>query len=170
MTRNILIFGTIMGAIICTNMVYMVSLCYSNPDMEPNDVLGYAAMVIVFSLTFFAIRNYRNNSLNGIISFGHAFKTGAITVLLASTLYVVVWLFYYYLFVPDFIDKYTAFELKRATRAGVTDLTEKTAEMAKLKDMYQNPLLVVLITYMEVLPVGLVVALVSAAVLKKKPA
>jgi hypothetical protein len=35
--------------------------------------------------------------------------------------------------------------------------------------MYENPLFVVLITYSEVLPVGLVVAFISSLILKRKP-
>lgn len=171
MKRNVFIFGLILGTILCVNLVYMVYLCYYNPNFESNDVIGYAALVVIFSLTFFGIRNYRNNELNGAISFGNAFKTGALIVLLASTMYVVVWLFYYYLFVPDFIDKYILHVLKEATRNGAsaTDLAAKTKEMDSFKEMYKNPVFVILITFAEVLPIGLVVALVSALILKRKP-
>lgn len=80
-------------------------------------------------------------------------------------MYVVIWLFYYYLFVPDFIDVYTSYVLNNCAE---TDLQAKTAEMADFKEMYKNPLFVILITYSEVLPIGLVVALVSALILKRK--
>lgn len=171
MKRNVLIFGLILGTILTVNMVYMVNLCYQNPSFEGNDLLGYAAMVVVFSLTFFGIRNYRNKELNGTISLGRAFKTGALIAFVGSTIYVVVWLFYYYLFVPDFIDQYTLHVLHDATRNGATEteLAAKTEEMAQFAEMYKNPLFVVLITYSEVLPIGLVVAFISAIVLKRKP-
>lgn len=170
MKKNILIFGTILGTILVVNMVYMVNMIYDNPDLKTNDVAGYAAMVVVFSLTFFGIRNYRNKELNGVISFGKAFKTGALIALVASTMYVVVWIFYYYLFVPDFIDQYSACVINAAQREGATaqELNAKTADMNQLKEMYQNPLFVVLITYSEVLPVGLIVALISSLILKRK--
>jgi hypothetical protein len=128
-------------------------------------------MVVVFSLTFFGIRNYRNKELNGEISLGKAFKTGTFIVLLGSTMYVVVWLFYYYLFVPDFIDKYILHVLKEATREGASahELATKTKEMDSFKEMYKNPLFVILTTFAEVLPIGLVVAFVSALILKRKP-
>jgi hypothetical protein len=171
MKRNVLIFGLVLGTILCINMVYMVNLCYTNPDFKSNDVLGYAAMVVVFSLTFFGIRNYRNKELGGVISFGKAFKTGALIAFAGSTMYVLVWLFYYYLFVPDFIDVFIPHVLNDAARNGATaaELAEKTKEMADFREMYKNPLFVVLITYSEVLPVGLVVALISSLILKRKP-
>ena len=170
MKRNVLIFGLVLGTILCANMVYMVHLCYTSPEFKSNDILGYAAMVVIFSLTFFGIRNYRNKQLNGVISFGKAFKTGALITLVGATMYVAVWLFYYYLFVPDFLDKYIPHVLHEASHKGATatELAAKTKEMENFKEMYKNPLFVILITYFEVLPVGLLVALVSALVLKRK--
>lgn len=171
MQRNVLLFGLVLGAVLCVNLVYMVHLCYTRPEFKGNDVLGYAAMVVVFSLTFFGIRNYRNRYLNGFISLGKAFRTGALIALVGATLYVVFWLFYYYLFVPDFLDKYIPHVLKEAERSGATaaGLTAKAQEMERFRQMYGNPLFVVLITYAEVLPVGLLVAFISSLILKRKP-
>lgn len=171
MRRNVLIFGLVLGTILATHTVYMMSLVYRNPEFKSNDVVGYAAMIVVFSLTYFGIRNYRNKELSGVISFGKAFKTGALIALMGSTLYVVIGLSYYYLFVPDFLDKYELHVLSQATRNGATasELAAKTEEMKQFKEMYRNPAFAVLISYAEVLPIGLVVALISSFILKKKP-
>ena len=115
MKKNILIYGLIMGSIISINMVYTVNLCYTRGDFTGNDVVGYAAMIVIFSFIFIAIRNYRNKYNDGVISFGSAFKMGAFIALIAATLYVVTWLFYYYLFVPDFLDKYIPHVINEAT-------------------------------------------------------
>lgn len=168
MKRNVLIFGLILGAILCGNMIYMVHLCYTNPDFKSNAVIGYAAMIVIFSLVFFGVRNYRNKELDGTISFGTAFKTGALIALAGATMYVVVWLFYYYLFVPDYLDTYIAHVLKEVAQEKPADLAAKTKEMASFKEMYKNTFFVIIMTYAEVLPVGLAVALVSALVLKRK--
>ncbi|GGG90485.1 hypothetical protein GCM10007415_26260 [Parapedobacter pyrenivorans] len=166
MKRNVLLFGLIIGVILCANMIIMVNMMYSNTDFKGNDVVGYAAMIILFSLIFFGVRNYKNKQLGGYISFGNALKMGSLIALVGSTLYVVVWLFYYYLFVPDFIDVYTEYVL---TTCAPEDLQAKTAQLADFKEMYKNPLFVILITYSEILPVGLLVALVSALLLKRMP-
>lgn len=165
MKKNIFVFGLILGAILCANVIIMMNQIISNPDFKANDVLGYAAMVVVFSLVYFGVRNYRNKQLDGSISFGKAFKVGALISLVASTLYVVVGLSYYYLFAPEFIDKYIQYVLKNTSEA---NLPARTKEMAEYKEMYKNPAFAIIVTYAEVLPVGLVVALVSALILKKK--
>jgi hypothetical protein len=158
-------FGLIIGAILCGNMIVTTNMMYTNPNFKGNDLLGYAAMVLLFSLILFGVRNYRNKYLEGYISFGKAFKTGFLIALVGSTLYVVIGLFYYYVFVPDFMDVYTDYVLRITPPDQVK---AKAAEMANFKEMYKNPLFAILITYAEVLPIGLVVALVSALILKKK--
>lgn len=128
-------------------------------------------MTLAFSLVFFGVRNYRNKELDGLISFWKALKAGAMIALLGATFYVVVWLFYYYLAVPDFLDKYIEHVMIEASRNGATEieLASKTEEMEQFSEMYQNPFLVVIISYLEVLPIGLMVAFVSSLILKKKP-
>ena len=170
MKRYVLIFGLVLGTMLAGHMVYMVNVVRNNPSFEGNDVVGYAAMVIVFSLTFFGILNYRNKDLGGVISLGQGFKTGALIALLGSTIYVVTWLFYYYLAVPDFVDKYAQHVILMAEKHGAAaaEIAAKTEEMEEFKEMYRNPLFVVLSSYMEVLPIGLVVAFVSSLILKKK--
>lgn len=132
-------------------------------------LLGYAAMLLSFSLVFVGIKNYRDKYANGSISFGKAFKIGLYITLVASTVYVIVWLIDYYLFIPDFMDKYTAHLLREFQSEGPTaaELEAKVTELAGYKDMYKSPLMVILWTYIEILPVGLVVSLISALILRK---
>jgi hypothetical protein len=170
MKRIVLIFGTILGILMCLNLIYVVHLMYTDPDLKSNDIAGYTIQIVIMSLTFFGIRNYRNNYLNGVITFGKAFKVGAFIALAGATIYVIFWMFYYYLAVPDFIDVFIPFAKKQfaANGATATELAAKSAELETLREMYKNPAFVVLITYTEVLPIGLIVALVSALILKKK--
>ncbi|WP_145717574.1 DUF4199 domain-containing protein [Chitinophaga japonensis] len=170
MKKNVLVFGLISGLIITTMMVISIAMCYSRENFEGNVVVGYAAMILAFSLIFIGVRNFRNKYNNGVISFGKAFKIGLYITLIASTMYVVVWLIDYYLFIPDFMDKYTAHVLRQAENdgAGAAELAKKAEEMAKFKQMYTNPVMVVLLTYAEVLPIGLVISLISAAILKRR--
>lgn len=171
MTRKIFIYGLVLGSILLANMFYMVHLIYDNPNFKSNDIVGYAALILVFSLVFFGIRNYRNKNSNGSITFGKALLIGILIALVASTLYVSVWLVYYYCFVPDFVDKYIAHVMNSARADGATasEIATKSNEMAQFKEMYKSPFFVIAITYAEVFPIGILVSLVSALVLKRRP-
>src|SRR5215510_3625908 len=109
MKKNIIIHGLIAGAVVSILMLFTVnyiSHCEGNVDFGTSMLIGYASMLLAFSLVFVGIRNYRNKYNGGVISFGKAFKIGIIIVLIASTIYVVAWLIAYFYFIPDFMDKY----------------------------------------------------------------
>lgn len=167
MKKIALVYGLIAGTILCINMIVLVGMMCNNPNFEGNAVVGYTIMVVTFSLIFMGIRNYRDKRAEGIISFGKAFKVGFFILFIAATMYVVSWIIGYYLFVPDFMDRYSEHMLADAARNG-KDVVAAARDIESFKEMYKNPIFVVLITYAEVLPVGLIVTLVSSLILKRK--
>jgi hypothetical protein len=170
MKKYVAIFGLVLGTLMAGHGIYMVNVVCENPGFEGNDIVGYAAMVVVFSLSFFGTLAYRNRELGGVISLGKAFQTGALIAFVGATIYVVAWLFYFYLVVPDFIDKYSEHVIIVAEKHGATaaELAKKHEANAQFAEMYKNPAWVIVISYMEVLPVGLLVAFVGSLFLKKK--
>lgn len=175
MKKNIIIYGLIAGIIVSTSMLIVVnnySHCEGNVDFDSSMLIGYASMLIAFSLVFVGIRNYRNEYNNGVISFGKAFKTGFFIVLIASTIYVVAWLIDFFWFVPDFGEKYAKHMLDEMKASGKSQLEidKEAKEMADFVVMYKNPFFNAMMTYMEILPVGLLVTLISSLILKRKTA
>jgi len=173
MRRNIIIYGSIAGAIVSILMLFSVSYishCKGNIDYNTSMLIGYASMLIAFSLVFVGIRNYRDKYNGGVISFGKAFKIGIMIVLIASTIYVLAWLVDYYFFIPDFMEKYSAHELDKLKASGANqmEIDKQTKEMANFATMYKNPFFNAMMTYIEILPVGLVVTVISSLVLKRK--
>ncbi len=173
MKKNILIYGLIAGIIVSCLMLFSVnyySHCEGNVDYSTSMLIGYASMLIAFSLVFVGIRNYRDKYNNGIISFGKAFKIGIMIVLIASTMYVVAWLIDYFFFIPHFMDNYSAHMLDklRASGASPAEIDKQTKEMANFARMYKNPFFNAMMTYMEILPVGLVITIISSLILKRK--
>ena len=127
-------------------------------------------MFLAFSMIFVAVRSFRNNEGGGYITFGRAFGLGTLVAFIASTLYVITWMIDFHFFIPDFADKYAAAMLAKAQAANLdaAKMAAKEKEMDDFKVMYKNPLIVVLMTYIEIFPLGLVLALISALVFKKK--
>ena len=173
MTKNIIIYGIIAGIIVSVLMV--VSINYishvdGKVDYNTSLLIGYASMLIAFSLVYVGIRNYRDKYNGGVISFGKSFKIGMMMVLIASTIYVIAWLIDYFYFIPDFMEKFSAQELAdlKASGASQLEIDKQTKEMANFAEMYKNPLFNALMTYAEILPVGLLVTLISSLILKRK--
>jgi hypothetical protein len=170
MKKIVIVCGLVAGAIVSTMTIITVVMSYKNGNISSNMFLGYMTMLLAFSLIFVGIKNYRDKHQHGIISFGKAFKTGLYIALIASSIYVLVWLISYYLFFPDFMDLYTTCMLNEIKASGATQIQidSKVAEMESYKQMYKSPLMVVLFTYAEILPLGILVTLVSALILKRK--
>ncbi len=171
MKKVILTYGLIAGAIVAAFMVCSSYGCVSNGNYEASMLLGYTGMIVAFSFVFIGIKNYRDKQNDGVITFGQALKIGALISLIASTVYVGVWLIEYYCFFPDFMEKYAAGSLKKINAMGLSaaEVKSKTAEIMMYKNLYKSPIWVILLTYGEVLfPIGLFVPLISALILKRK--
>ncbi len=175
MKKNIIIYGLIAGIVVSILMlstVNYISHCEGNVDYGTSMLIGYASMLIAFSLVFIGIRNYRDKYNGGVISFGKAFKVGIVMVLVASTIYVAAWLIDYYFFIPDFMEKYAAQTLDKLKAGGASqiEIDKETKEMASMVTMLKNPFFNAIMAYVEILPVGLIVTLISSLILKRKTA
>mgnify|MGYP003575752890 CR=1 FL=1 len=170
MKKNILIYGLISGLVVAALMAVNLGIVTKTGNFDNGLLIGYASMIIAFSLVFVGIKNFRDKYNGGVISFGKAFKVGFFITLIASTIYVIVWLLEEHFFFPDFMEKYTTYEINKLQASGVsaTKLASKTKELEQAKEMYNNPAIKILMTYAEILPVGLIVTLISSLILKRK--
>jgi Protein of unknown function (DUF4199) len=171
MKKIVLTFGPICGGILAAMTALMVPMCINGAGSFDNaEIVGYTVMVLAFVLVFFGIRSYRENLGGGTITFGTAFKVGLLVTLVASAAYVITWEIVYYNFFPDFADKYAAHMLQKMQARGESAqaIEKATQEMARFKVLYKNPFFNAGMTFLEVFPVGLVVTLVSAAILRRK--
>ena len=173
MKKIVLTFGLISGAISAGLMfINMLLVGKGVIDLDRAEITGYTALVLSFVLVFFGIRSYRENIGGGVISFGRAFAVGILITLVSCLIYVLVWeiLYFGFHFAPDFIEKYGAHMIAKMREKGATEaaIAAKSKEMAEFKVMYANPLINAALTLMEPLPVGLVLTLISAAILRKK--
>ncbi|MEJ8817470.1 DUF4199 domain-containing protein [Lacibacter sp. H407] len=174
MKKNVLVFGLISGLVVSTLMAISMVTMYNNPDAGHGGgsmIIGYLSMLVAFSLIFVAVKNYRDKQNGGVISFGKAFKMGLLIALIGSTMYVIMWALLYNFYMPDFMDRYCAQMIENAKpTSSPAKIQELTEQMNTQKEMYKNPLFFVLFTYFEIFPVGLIVSLITALILKKKNA
>jgi hypothetical protein len=138
---------------------------------DRSELIGYTSMVVAFLLIFFGIRSYRDNVAGGSVSFGRAFSVGALILVVASLCYVVTWQVIYFQVAPDFVTKYQAHLIQKARAQGESQaaIDKKVADMETFAELYKNPAINASLTFLEPLPVGLIIALVSAGILRKRP-
>ena len=69
------------------------------------------------------------------------------------------------------MDKYAAYMVAKmqASGASAVAIQAQLQQLKQLKVMYDNPLYNAAMTFLEPLPVGLVITLISAAFLRRKP-
>lgn len=172
MKRTILIYGLTAGAVVSAFMATTMIITANDKNFHAGTssmIVGYLGMLIAFTLIFVAIKSYRDKQNNGMISFGKAFGMGLLISVIASTLYVITWAIVYKNFLPDYMDRYSAAMIEQAKTSLSGDaLQSKIAEINKGKEMYATPLGFTLFTYAEILPVGILVSLIAALVLKRK--
>jgi len=169
MKKTVLTFGLLSGLII--SVLMDSSLLLANKIGSGHSMaLGYTIMVASFLLVYFGIRSYRDNTLGGQISFGRAFACGILITLITIVCYVSTWEILYFNFIPHFMDGYFAAQIHKVQTAGGDPavIAARVAAIRHSQDLYQNPLVNMAYTFIEPLPVGLIITLISAAVLRRK--
>lgn len=166
MIRTILIYGLIAGTVIILGMLAVMAASGGEPH---GDVwLGYLIMLVALSSILVGVKQHRDQVRGGVIGFWPAFGLGVGIALAAGVAYVITWEVYLAMTDYAFMDQYVAATLEAKREAGVSGAAfdKAAAEMEKMRVAYQNPLFRVPMTLAEILPVGLLVALVSAALLR----
>jgi hypothetical protein len=170
MKKTVIVCGFVSGAIVSGMMAIGLALGTCDADFKYSELVGYTSMILAFSLIFAGVKMYRDKHNGGVVSFGKAFTIGFLISLIASTIYVAVWAVEYKYLVPDFMEKYSAHMVRKVKASGISQdkMDAQFKEMLKYKEMYKNPLFFTLMTYAEILPVGILVSLISALILKRK--
>jgi len=169
MKKIVLTFGLIGGAIATLMMVVTVPFVGRVP-YEYLTILGYTTFVASFLMVFFGIRSYRDNVGAGKISFGKAFKIGILITLISCAMYMISWEIIYHNFLPDFLEKYSAYMIEKMRAGGATQeaINQQIQSNAELMRWYKNPLTRYIFTLMEAFPVGLLITLISALILRRR--
>ena len=116
-----------------------------------------------------ASSSYRDHS-GGEITFGKAFTLGISITAISCIFYVVTWEIVYFNFLHGFADQYGAHLIEKMKAAGATPaaIQAQLEQIKKYKQLLDNPFTNAAMAFIEPFPIGLVVTLISAAVLRRK--
>ena len=164
--RYALVYGAIAGAIAIA--VLASSLAFGLPNHNHSVLFGYLVMLAALTLIFVGVKRYRDVECGGVVRFGRAFLVGLGIAVVAGVIYVAGWEAYERATGWGFMPEYTAsiVEGMRAEGATPAAIAAKQAEMSSMAEMYANPLIRMPMVFAEIFPVGLIIALISAALLR----
>jgi hypothetical protein len=169
MKKTVLTFGAISG--IVTSILMLSILPFIDRlGFDKGTIVGYTAMLVSFVFIFPGIRSYRENIGNGTISFGRAFTVGILITLISGVFYVLTWQLIYYKLAPEIHDKLINYLMEKTRNSG-RGPAEVAAELESIRQFSQsirNPFINAAYTFLEPLPVGLLVTLISSTILRKK--
>ncbi len=171
MKKVILINGLIAGLI--TGGMLFISLPLLEKgylNFDNSMVVGYASMIIALSSIYFGVKSYRDRELNGVISFGKALAIGLLITLVAGVVYASVWDVYYRFYGQNFMASYAEHAVANLEKEGADPekIAATRAEMAEFGEHYKNFFIRFGFTVMEILPVGLLISLATAAIVRKR--
>jgi hypothetical protein len=143
-----LVYGLLSGLVIGATLVAIIAFASRSPILT-SVWFGYLVMLVALIFVFVGVKRYRDNERGGVIAFLPALAMGLATALVAAIFYVLIW------------EAYLA-----ATHYAFIDRFFSGPGMEEIRAQYSNPLLRMPQTFMEIAPAGLVVALVSAGLLR----
>ena len=171
MKRTILTFGVISGVLSSIFMLSTVPFIDNLGHGNKGALIGYTGMVLSFLLIYFGIRSYRDTTGEGRITFGKGFAIGIAITVISCFFYVLTWEIVYFKFMPHFMDNYNAQVIAKikASGASAAQIQTQIDQQNHFMQLYQNPFFNAAMTFIEPFPVGLLMTLISAALLRKNP-
>jgi hypothetical protein len=168
MRKTVLVFGLASGALSAAMMVAMVPMMHSG-GFKHGLLIGYTAILLAALLVFFGVRSYREKVGAGRLSFGRGLAVGVSIAAISAICYSATWLVLT-VAMPDLTDKVATWMVDERKASGASDaeVLEAARQADQYKELARNPVLLFLMTLVEPFPVGLVVAAISAAVLRRK--
>jgi len=169
MGRDILKYGVIAGLVVAAGMwgavlAFRGSMTH---DMRAMAVT-YLVMLIALSAVFLGIKHHRDVDRGGVIKFWPAFGLGLGISFVAGVFYMLSWETVQATVLQNFATDYAASVIAQAKEKGAdaAAIAQLGVDMEKFKVQYANPLFRLPMVFAEIFPVGVLVSLVSALVLR----
>jgi len=167
MLKTVLSFGLVAGLLAGVPLFALV-VVYKGPPPAHGMLIGYLIMLVALSLVFVAIKRRRDAYAIYWIAALAVCVLGLAISLVAGIVYAAAWEAALAVAKLDFGTEWARIQIEHGKAKGLSEaeLARLAAEMDQFKAMYAQPLYRFLMTFAEIFPVGLLVSLVSAALLR----
>jgi hypothetical protein len=169
MLTTIVKYGVIAGVIV-GGATFATAVIFQGTTLSPATgmLIGYTSMLVALSFVFMGVKHQRDTAGGGVIGFWPALGLGLSISLVAGVFYVLAWEAALAVTAMDFAAEWSEQTLTEARARGdsAAEIARISAEMAQFRSDYARPVYRMLVTFSEILPIGLLVSLVSAALLR----
>jgi hypothetical protein len=167
MIRIIVVYGIVAGFVVLIPMMWSMLTLTEDTIPENAALYGYLSMLLALTAVFLGVKHHRDKALGGVIKFLPALAIGLGISAVASLFWVVGWEITLATGF-DFAGAYTnsVVEAARARGASEAEVQKVISDTAAFLDMYANPLVRAAITFVEMFPIGVVISLISASLLR----
>ena len=164
--RHLIFYGLLAGAAAIGATILWVNAAWSKGPLGMP--IGYLIMFVALSLIFVGVKQHRDSDLGGVIKFGRASLVGLSIAIIAALVYVLVWEGYLFATDYSFISDYVSAAVQDIESGNLTETeaAAKRAEIEQFQAFYGTPLLRGVVSFTEIFPVGIVVSLISAILLR----
>jgi len=164
--RIILVYGAVAGA-----LTIGMTILWSRMEMSSGALglpIGYLIMLITLSLIFVGVKQYRDVEGGGVISFARASLVGLAIATIGTLVYMLVWEGYMMATSFSFYDSYLNDQVAELSATDLDDATRlaREAELEKFRSRFQSRAFRLFVSFTEIFPVGFVVSLLSATLLR----
>lgn len=157
------------GLAVCAVFFGPSALFGPHPEwMQWGEIVGYSAMVLCMSATYFAMREDRARR-GGRIGFGAALATGVGVAFGASVLFGFGTSLFYLAWGDALPEAILTFYTDKLTHSGLpqADIDRQLAELASMRDFLFNPWLQGVVMSATLFPIGVLESLIGAAIVRK---
>lgn len=167
MFKKILLYGLAAG-LLAGVLVFALVVEFKGPPPRHGIVMLDLILLLALTPVFIGIKRWRDVDQGGTVRLWPAFALGLGISLVAGLVYAMAWQATLALSTQDFGTEWVQIHMPRQSANGLSeaDLARLAAETDQFKARYANPLYRFGVSLWEILPIGLLVSLLSAALLR----
>lgn len=161
--KSALNWGVILGIALIIYSLLMWIL-----DLSLEQWVSWVSYIIMIGGIVLGTKSYRDNILNGAISYGQALGFGVLMMLFASIIAAIYSYIFFAFIDPEFVNKMLQMVEEQLLERGMPD---EQIEMAiEMQRKFMKPVIMALMTIPTYTFIGLIISLITSIFLKKKPA
>jgi hypothetical protein len=157
---NGLIWGLILGF---AGIIYSVILYMA--DLNLNQSLSYAGILITVIVLILGIRSFRDTIRDGILPFGPAFGFGMVTIIVSSVIGIIYAYILWTVIDPDILDKMKDMQMEKLLERGLPD--DAVEQAMGVTSKFMQPWLMAIMGLVSSIFMGTIVSLIIAAIFKR---